>query len=156
MIIRVEPKSWDMYTVQLFFSQKQPHSEDSEIRQYLTENKMEPRNQSDVELEGEMFEVLSFGGCYLGRQRMQAIADIQKGFVQRELLAEEIVVMLTTGTETEAHRKAAATTDADLEKAVGLLVEQLNDDSSFETDAEGQKQVVLNAEDVQARFLGLG
>ncbi len=155
MIIRVEPKSWDMYTVQMFFSQKQPHAEDSDVRQYLTDNHLEPRRQSDVELEGEMFEVLSFGGCYLGRQRMQAIADIQKGFVQRELLAEEIVVMLTTGTKTEAHRVAAATNDADLEKAVELLVEQLNDDSSFETDAECQKQVVLNAEDVQARFLGL-
>ena len=63
--------------------------------------------------------------------------------------------MLTTGTKNEAHRVAAATNDADLEKAVELLVEQLNDDSSFETDADGQKQVVLNAEDVQARFLGL-
>jgi len=139
----------------MFFSQTQPHTEDSEVRQYLTDNNLEPRRQSDVELEGEKFEVLSFGGCYLGAQRMQAIADIQKGFVQRELLAEEIVVILTTGNGTKAHQKAAATMDADLEKAVGLLVEQLNDDSSFETDAEGKMQAVLNAEDVQARFLGL-
>lgn len=156
MIIRVEPKDFDMYTVQMFFSQTRPHIEDPDVRQYLTENGLEPRHQTDVELEGEKFELLSFGGCYLGAARMQAIADIQKGFVQRELLAEEIVVMLTTGNETEAHRAAAAMTDTDLEKAVGTLVGQFNDDSSFETDAEGQMQAVLNVEDVHARFLELG
>lgn len=155
MIIRVEPRDWDMYTVQMFFSQTRPHSEDPDVRQYLTDNQLEPRRQSEVELDGEKFELLSFGGCYLGAHRMQAIADIQKSVVQRELLAEEIVVMLTTGAETDAHRVAVAMTEADLKKSVGLLVEQLNDDSSFETDAEGQLQVVLSAEDVRARFMAL-
>lgn len=155
MIIRVEPKDWDMYTVQMFFSQTRPHSEDPDVRQYLTDNNLEPRRQVDTELDGERFQVLSFGGCYLGANRMNAIADIQKAVVQRELLAEEIAVMLTTGSETESHRTAAAMTDADLERAVGLLVAQFNDDSSFETDAEGQLQVVLNAADVHGRFLEL-
>ena len=155
MIIRVEPKDWNMYTVQMFFSQTRPHAEDPDVRQYLTDNDLEPRRQSEVELDGERFQVLSFGGCYLGANRMQAIADIQKSVVRRELLAEEIVVLLTTGAVTDAHREAAAMTDADLEKSVGVLVDKLNDDSSFETDAEGQLQVVINADDVRARFLEL-
>ncbi|MDA0768735.1 MAG: hypothetical protein O2821_00750 [Chloroflexi bacterium] len=154
MIIRVEPKEWDMYTVQIFFSQTKPHAEDSHVRQYLTDNGLEPKRQSDVELDGENFELLSFGGCYLGAGRMEAIADIQKSVVQRELLAEEIAVMLTIGAET--HSAASAMTDATLKKALGLMVEEFNKDSSFETDADGQLQVVLNAEDVHARFLGLG
>ena len=155
MIIRVEPRDWDMYTVQLFFSQTRPHAGDPEVRRYLADNGLEPRRQSEVELDGEKFQVLSFGGCYLGAPRMQAIADIQKAVVQRELLAEAIPLMLTAGAETDAHRLAAAMTDAALEKAVGLLVEHFNDDSSFETDAEGQLQVVINAADVHARFLEL-
>ena len=116
MIIRVEPRDWDMYTVQMFFSQTGPHAEDPEVRRYLADNSLEPRRQSEVELDGEKFQVLSFGGCYLGAHRMQAISDIQKTVVQRELLAEAIPLMLTAGAETDAHRLAAAMTDDDLKK----------------------------------------
>ena len=62
MIIRVEPRDWDMYTVQMFFSQTRPHPEDQEVRRYLTDNGLEPRQQTEVELDGEKFQVLSFGG----------------------------------------------------------------------------------------------
>ena len=87
MIIRVEPKDWNMYTVQMFFSQTRPHTEDPQVRQYLADNQLEPRRTTEMELEGEKFELLSFGGCYLGAPRMQAISDIQKAVVRRELLA---------------------------------------------------------------------
>ena len=156
MFIRVEPKDWNMVTVLLYFNKAAPNPEDGEIRQYFSDRGLAPRRTTSTELEGDEFEVMSFGGCYLGRPHLDAIARIQEGFVQREVLAEEIPALLKAGPDAHAVDKAMAMDDEELTAAVEKLAEEFHIESSFELDAEGQYQVVLNAEEVQASFLRLG
>ena len=101
MIIRIEPKDWNMHTVLMFFKEEEPHPEDADIRRYLEERHLKPRREYNTELEGEKFEVLTYGGCYLGRH-MTALADIQRAVVERELLAEAIPALLAGGPDAEA------------------------------------------------------
>ncbi len=39
MIVRVEPKDWNMYTVLLFFEKDDPHTEDDAVREYRRASK---------------------------------------------------------------------------------------------------------------------
>ena len=43
MIIKVEPKDWNMYSVDLLFNQEAPDSEDGAIEDYLAEHGLVPR-----------------------------------------------------------------------------------------------------------------
>ena len=154
MIIRIEPKDWNMHTVLMFFNEEEPHPEDADIRSYLEERHLEPRRQYNTELAGENFEVWTYGGCYLGRH-MNALADIQRGVVEKELLAEAIPELLASGPDADAATLAAAKTDAEMTAIVDSLTEALHMPDNFGIDANGELQTTVSAEDVQARFLTL-
>ena len=152
MIIRIEPKDWNMHTVLMFFKREEPHPEDADIRRYLEERHLEPRRRYDTELEGEKFEVLTYGGCYLGRH-MNALADIQRGVVEREILADAIPALLADGADAEVVALTAAKSDAEMTAIVEALTDALHTPANFGIDASGELQTTVSAEDVQARFL---
>ena len=152
MIIRVEPKDWNMHSVIMFFKEEEPHPEDADIRRYLEERHLEPRREYNTELEGEKFEVLTYGGCYLGRH-MTALADIQRAVVERELLAEAIPALLADGPDSEARARAATKTDAEMTALVEALTEALHTPDNFGIDVNGELQTTVSAEDVQAHFI---
>jgi hypothetical protein len=154
MIIRVEPKDWNMHTVLMFFKQEEPHPEDVDIRRYLEERHLEPRRKHDTELEGEKFEVLTYGGCYLGRH-MNALADIQRAVVERELLAEAIPALLAGGPDAETAALATTKTVSEMTTIVDALTDALHTPDNFGIDANGELQTTISAEDVQAHFITL-
>jgi len=154
MIIRIEPKDWNMHTVLMFFNEEEPHSEDTYIRRYLEERHLEPRRQYSTELAGEKFEVWTYGGCYLGRH-MNALADIQRSVVEKELLAEAIPELLTSGSDADAATLAASKTDAEMTTIVDALTETLHTPDNFGIDANGELQTTVSADQVQAQFLTL-
>ena len=154
MIIRIEPKDWNMHTVLMFFKQEEPHPEDEGIRQYLAERHLEPRRQYDTELAGEKFEVLTFGGCYLGRH-IDALADIQRAVVERELLAEAIPALLRSGTDEKAASLAKNKSDSEMATIVAALTDALHTPDNFGIDKSGELQTTVSAEAVQAQFLQL-
>ncbi len=154
MIIRIEPKDWNMHTVLMFFKEEEPHPEDADIRRYLEERHLEPRREYNTELEGEKFEVLTYGGCYLGRH-MTALADIQRAVVERELLAEAIPALLAGGPDAEAAALATTKTVSEMTTIVDALTDALHTPDNFGIDANGELQTTVSAEDVQARLLQL-
>ena len=154
MIIRIEPKDWNMHTVIMFFKEEEPHPEDADIRRYLEERRLEPRRQYNTEIEGEKFEVWTYGGCYLGRH-MNALADIQRAVVEREILADAIPALLADGPDADAATLAAAKSDAELSAIVETLTDVLHTPDNFGIDANGELQTTVSAEDVQAQFLKL-
>ncbi len=154
MIIRIEPKDWNMHTVMMFFKEEEPHPEDADIRRYLEERRLEPRRQYNTELEGEKFEVWTYGGCYLGRH-MNALADIQRAVVEREILADAIPALLSSGPDANAAALADAKSEAEMIAIVDALTEALHTPDNFGIDANGELQTTVSAEQVQARFLTL-
>ena len=143
-----------MHTVLMFFKQEEPHPEDADIRRYLEERHLEPRRQYDTELAGEKFEVWTYGGCYLGRH-MNALADIQRAVVEKELLVEAIPELLASGPDAKAVSLAATKSASDMTAIVDALTETLHTPDNFGIDANGELQTTVSAEDVQAQFLTL-
>ena len=154
MIIRIEPKDWNMHTVLMFFNAEEPHPEDTDIRRYLEERRLKPRRQYNTELAGENFEVWTYGGCYLGRH-MNALADIQRAVVEKELLAEAIPELLACGPDADAAALAESKTGIEMAIIVDALTEALHIPDNFGIDANGELQTTVSAEDVQAQFLAL-
>lgn len=89
MRIRVEPKEFFMYSVFLAFNPERPEPEDEAVRAYLAERDLEPKARGTQVWDGQEFQVLYYGGCYLGRH-LEAIQDMQRQAVEREMLTEEI------------------------------------------------------------------
>ena len=154
MIIRIEPKDWNMHTVLMFFKEEEPHSEDADIRRYLEERHLEPRRQYNTELAGEKFEVWTYGGCYLGRH-MNALADIQRAVVEKELLAEAIPELLAGGPDADAAALASTKSASDMTTIIETLTDALHTPDNFGIDDNGELQTTVSAEDVQAQFLTL-
>ena len=88
MIIRVEPKDFFMSTILLLFDQTHPDPEDEEVKRYLHERGLEPKRTSDNASQEQYGVVWQFGGCYLGGH-LDAIADLQKKYLEAEMLADE-------------------------------------------------------------------
>ena len=154
MIIRIEPKDWNMHTVLMFFKEEEPHPEDADVRRYLEERHLEPRRQYNTELAGEKFEVWTYGGCYLGRH-MNALADIQRSVVEKELLAEAIPDLLASGPDAGVVALAATKSASDMSAIVDSLTETLHTPENFGIDANGELQTTVSADQVQAQFLTL-
>ena len=152
MIIKVEPKDWNMYSVDLLFNQETPDSEDGAIEDYLAEHGLVPKRQSQIRLEGSDWQVISFGGCYLGRH-LSSLSQIQRQAVEREMLAAEIPRVLRSGPNGEARLRASSLGDAPLRMAVATLVEEYHTESSFDSDGDGLLEVTLDAVAVQDSFL---
>jgi hypothetical protein len=89
VILRVEPKEFFMSTVYLIFDRQQPEPEDEEVRRYLAERQLEPKRAFEAPYQERDCLIWQFGGCYLGRH-LDMIADIQRRYIEAEMLAHEI------------------------------------------------------------------
>ena len=96
----------------------------------------------------------TYGGCYLGRH-MNALADIQRTVVEKELLAEAIPELLASGPDADAATLAAAKTDTEMTAIIDMLTETLHTPENFGIDASGELQTTVSADQVQAQFLKL-
>ena len=75
-----------MHSITLVFDLDSIDTEDAEIKDYLRDNQLSPRNTyTDVYEDKNNCHVMEFGGCYLGRH-LEAIAFIQRDCVEVELL----------------------------------------------------------------------
>lgn len=143
MFIKVEPKDWMMYSVYLYFSDDRGDAEDAPIKRYLSDHGLQPKRTFDERVDDTDFEVMSFGGCYIGRGHLQAVTRIQEGVVERELLTDEIRRVLDS--------PDGGVSDENLD----TLVEQLHGQTTFETDDNGRIVVVLDASAVRESHLRL-
>ena len=153
MIIRVEPKDWSMYSVLMYFDAQSPDAEDEAIKEYLSDHNLVAKKKKKQQLEDREFDIMSFGGCYLGRRHMNAVAEIQKGVVERELLVDKIPELLNDGPNPDASRRASELDENELQNVLDILIEKHQEQSSFGQDNEGFLQVTLNAAVVQESFL---
>jgi hypothetical protein len=151
MIIRVEPKDFFMSTILLIFDQEQPDPEDEEAKCYLAERGLEPKRIFHTEMQERDYVVWQFGGCYLGRH-LDAIADIQKKYLEAEMLADELPRLLKADAEVAVREAIDQLPDTRLEELVDALVKEFHQESSFGPGAEGNLKVILEPAVVQRRF----
>jgi hypothetical protein len=151
MIIRVEPKDFFMSTILLLFDQARPDPEDEEVKRYLGERHLEPKRTFDSASQEQYGVVWQFGGCYLGRH-LDAIADIQKKYLEVEMLADEIPRLLRADAEAEMQEAVDRLPDARRRELVDTLVQEFHQESAFGPDAEGNVKVMLEPALVQRRF----
>ena len=151
MIIRVEPKDFFMSTILLLFDREHPDPEDEEVKRYLAERDLEPKRTFDTASQEQYGVVWQFGGCYLGRH-LDAIADIQKKYLEAEMLADEIPRLLKADAEVAMQEAVDQLPDARLQELVDTLVKEFHQESTFGPDAEGNVKVMLEPAVVQRRF----
>jgi hypothetical protein len=151
MIIRVEPKDFFMSTILLLFDREQPDPEDEEVKRYLAERALEPKRTFDTAFQERDGVVWQFGGCYLGRH-LDAIADIQKKYLEAEMLAEEIPRLLRVDADVVVQEAVDQLPSARLQELVDTLVKDFHQESAFGPDAEGNIKVTLQPTVVQHRF----
>ena len=158
MLIKVEPAGFFMYTVQLIFDLERPDSEDGTVRDYLTDNDLEPRYQSTGEYEGRQSEVMQFGGCYLGRH-LQSVGQIQRHAVEIELLTAEVeghLAGLELPGELPSETPKPAWHEERWQEAVAALVADFHhQESAFQADENGELVASLDREEVRAAALRL-
>ena len=77
MWVEQVPADWFMSKFLFGFSQRAPAPEDAPIRAYLAAHRLEPRWQRGEEVDGEPYEVLCYGECYI-RAHLRAIADLYR------------------------------------------------------------------------------
>lgn len=79
MRISRQHTSVGMTRFSLYFNQDYPHVNDGRVRQYLSQNSLEPKRVLQVRIGGERFKVLHFGGCYLDPHldRVSELAEAQ-------------------------------------------------------------------------------
>ena len=143
MFIKVEPADFLMFRVIMTFDLENPDSEDQQVRDYLTEHDLEPRYTNQGEFEERQCEFMQFGGCYLGNH-LQNISQIQRVAVEVELLTAEIRVHLDISPD------AATPIAEDQQTAIAQLIKDFHQDSSFQTNENGELIVVLDGDEVRA------
>jgi len=152
MRIRVEPKEFFMYSVFLAFNAADPEPEDETVKAYLTERELEPKSEGKNTWDGQEFDVMYFGGCYLGKH-LNAIEDIQRAAVEEEMLAEEIGRILKETTHEATRREADAAPQPRLKELIAGLAQEFHQESSFDADEEGSLKVTLEPELIEQKFL---
>ena len=152
MRISVEPKEFFMYSVFLAFSQEQPEPEDDAVKAYLAERELEPKTRGNNTWEGQEYDVMYFGGCYLG-SHLRAIEDIQRAAVEREMLAEEVERTLKEAQDPPTVSAVQGASDSRLGEIIEGLVGEFHQESSFGADEEGNLMVSLGPEAIRRRFL---
>ena len=105
VIVKVEPKDWNMFSVAMLFNKEHPDSEDQAVDNYLADHGLVPKRKSETRLKGIDWRVMSFGGCYLGRH-LNYITEIQRQAVEREALAAEVAEVLRDGSDAEVRGRA--------------------------------------------------
>ena len=144
MFIKVEPADFFMYRVIMTFDLENPDSEDQEVRDYLAEHELEPRYLSKGEFEGRQCEFMQFGGCYLGGRHLESISQLQRSAVEVELLTAEIRDHLDNSPE-----GAPSVAEDQRQTAIAQLVEGFHQESSFQTNENGELIAVLDGDAVR-------
>ena len=152
MRIRVEPKEFFMYSVFLAFNQDRSDPEDEAIKAYLEEHHLVAKTQGNQKLDEEEFEVMYFGGCYLGKH-LGAIGQLQRSAVEKEMLTTEIERTLKESSDSATRGTADDTGGPVLGEIVSSLVREFHVESSFSTDEEGYLKVTLEPELVKKKFI---
>ena len=153
MRIRVEPKEFFMNSVFLAFSQAHADPEDEDVKAYLAEHELIPKWQGIDRWDGQEFEVMYFGGCYLGKH-LGAIGDMQRKSVEQEMLTSEIERILGEETGDSATRRAAHDIpEPQLKEIMASLAQKLHQESSFGTDEKGNLKITLDPDLAQRKFM---
>jgi hypothetical protein len=142
VFIKVEPKEFFMYSVTLVYDLESPNTEDQEVKDYLAEHELEPKYQGTGEYEGRQSEVMYFGGCYLGRH-LQRIGEIQRRAVEAEIIEAEIEHHLAA-----ASNNRVTIPDGCRKETVAKLVQEFHNESSFQTNEDGELYVSLEEDAV--------
>jgi len=154
MRIKIEPKEFFMYSVFLAFSKEHPDREDEAIKAYLDAHELIPKAQGTDRFEDQEFEVMYFGGCYLGTH-LEVISDMQRQAVERQLLTVEIERILQATTAPETRRVAEKTPAPQMKALVANLAQEFHQDTSFGANEAGYLKVVLEPAVIAQRFLEL-
>ena len=154
MRIKIEPKEFFMYAVFLAFSKERPAPEDDAIKAYLDAHELIPKAQGTDRFEDQDFEVLYFGGCYLGTH-LDVIRDMQRQAVEHELLTVAIERILQETTAPETRRMAEKTPEPQLKALIATLAQEFHQDASFGANEAGYLQVILEPAVIEQRFLEL-
>ena len=152
MRIRVEPKEFFMHSVFLAFNPDQPDAEDAAVKAYLNEHELIPKATGKDQIDDQEFEVMYFGGCYIGRH-LQVIGDMQRRTVEQEMIASEIGRALEEATDPATRRTVDNTPDPQLKEIVASLAQEFHVESSFSADEEGYLKVALEPSLIQQKFV---
>jgi hypothetical protein len=154
MRIKIEPKEFFMHAVFLAFSKEHPDPEDGAIKAYLDTHELIPKAQGTDKFDHQDFEVLYFGGCYLGKH-LDVIRDMQRQAVEHELLTVAIERILQEPTAPETRRVAEQLAAPQMQGLIAHLVQEFHQDTSFGANEAGYLQVTLEPAVIQQRFLEL-
>ena len=154
MRIKIEPKAFFMYAVFLAFSKEHPHSEDEAIKAYLNAHELIPKAQGTDTFEDQKFEVMYFGGCYLGNH-LEVIRDMQRQAVEHQLLTVDIERILRKTTAPETRRVADQIPAPQMQGLIATLVQEFHQDTSFGANEAGYLKVTLEPAVIEQRFLEL-
>ena len=154
MRIKIEPKELFMYSVFLAFSKERPAPEDEAIKAYLDAHELIPKAQGTDRFEDQEFDVMYFGGCYLGTH-LDVISDMQRQAVEHELLTAEIECILKETTAPEPRRVADKTPEPQLKALIATLAQEFHQDTSFGANEAGYLKVILEPAIIEQRLLAL-
>ena len=154
MRIKIEPKEFFMYAVFLAFSKERPAPEDEAIKAYLDAHELIPKAQGTDRFEDQEFDVMYFGGCYLGKH-LDVIRDMQRQAVEHELLTVVIERILQETPAPETRRVAEKTPEPQMQALIATLVQEFHQDTSFGANEEGYLKVTLEPAVIEQRFLEL-
>jgi hypothetical protein len=154
MRIKIEPKEFFMYAVFLAFSTEHPDPEDEAIKAYLNAHELIPKAQDTDKFEDQKFEVMYFGGCYLGKH-LDVISDMQRQAVEHQLLTVDIERILQATTAPETRRVADQIPAPQMQGLIATLVQEFHQDTSFGANEAGYLRVTLEPTVIEQRFLEL-
>jgi len=154
MRIKIEPKEFFMSAVFLAFSKERPAPEDAAVKAYLDAHELIPKAQGTDRFDDQEFEVMYFGGCYLGTH-LDVIRDMQRQAVEHELLTVAIERILQETTAPETRRVADQIPAPQMQALIANLVQEFHQDTSFGVNEEGYLKVTLEPAGIQQRFLEL-
>ena len=143
-----------MYSVFLAFSKEHPDPEDEAIKAYLDVHELIPKAQGTDTLADQEFDVMYFGGCYLGKH-LEVIRDMQRQAVEHELLTVAIECILQEMTAPETRRVADQIPAPQMQALIANLVQEFHQDTSFGANEAGYLKVTLEPAVIQQRFLEL-
>ena len=154
MRIKIEPKEFFMYAVFLAFSTEHPDPEDEAIKAYLDAHELIPKVQGTDTFEDQEWDIMYFGGCYLGKH-LDVISDMQRQAVEHQMLTVEIERILQAMTAPETRRVTEKTPEPQMQALVANLAQEFHQDTSFGANEEGYMKVVLEPAVIEQRFLAL-
>lgn len=154
MRIKIEPKEFFMYAVFLAFSKEHPHPEDEAIKAYLDAHELIPKAQGTDTFEDQEFDVMYFGGCYLGKH-LEVIRDMQRQAVEHQLLTVAIERILQETTAPATRRVADQTPEPQMKALITHLAQEFHQDTSFGANEAGYLEVTLEPGVIEQRFLAL-